>query len=111
MTNVFFQPADPTHTCKKCGETKALTLFVPSRNAAIGYRSLCKACKNVQQLATRQRRAAEAVARVQATRVEREADPTITPPRNYVGHTGKWVPPAEGYVRNNGNKHIPSKGV
>lgn len=111
MTNAFYQSAEPKFTCNKCGETKDIGLFVTSTRTLVGYRPLCKACKSIQNAAHRAKMAALAVQQVQETRATRAADKNIALPRTYVSSGKDWTPPAEGYVRNDGNKNIPSKGM
>ena len=108
--NAFYQPAEPTHTCNVCKQTKLLTLFVRCNKSASGYRPLCNACKSIQNAAHRAKRSAKVVQEVQASRAAREANPDIVPPRTFVPADTAWVPQDFGYVRNNGNKHIQSRG-
>ena len=108
--NAFYQSAEPTHTCKSCGATKLISMFVRCTKSASGYRPLCNACKSIQNAAHRAKRSAKVVQEVQASRAAREANPDIVPPRTFVPASTAWVPQDAGYVRNNGNKHIPSKG-
>lgn len=108
--NAFYQSAEPTHTCKSCGATKLISMFVRCTKSVTGYRQLCTACKSKQNAAHRAKRAASVVQAVQETRAAREADKNVTPPRTFVPANTAWVPQDIGYVRNNGNKHIQSRG-
>ena len=109
--NAFAQLIEPTHHCNVCNETKAISLFALDSKNKLGYRPLCKDCRSVKNAAQRARRAAQAVEQVLSDRDAREADTSIARPRTYTQNKTHWTPPAPEYVRNNGNKHIPSKGV
>lgn len=84
--------------------------MVRSPSGKHGCRPICKLCKNAQQVGKRK----EYVERLaQAARKEQEARRAdLVPARTFVpSRTEYWTPDTNVYYRNNGNKHIPSKGV
>ena len=110
MTNPFYSSPEPMRMCNKCNTLKTLDLLVPCRNSIMGVRPLCKVCKNAQQLADRIARGKKQVEKVVEDRKAREADPAIAAPRTVTAGYTRLLEPAP-YYRNEGNKHIPSKGV
>ena len=46
-------------TCSKCGQTKDSSEFRPRRDVRGGLRAQCKACMNMAERVTRERREAE----------------------------------------------------
>lgn len=109
--NAFAQLVEQTYHCNVCNETKALSMFAQSSSNKLGYRPLCKACRSIKNADQRTRRAALAVEKVLSDRDAREADTSIARPRTYTQNKTHWTPPDAGYIRNNGNKHIQSRGV
>jgi len=101
---------EPTRHCNYCNEDKPLRLMVVSPASKAGCRPICKACKNLQQREARKRYIAEAAAQTKQELEERKAD--LVPARTFVyDRTTYLVPDTNVYYRNNGNKHIPSKGL
>lgn len=114
MTTPFYQSAEPTKVCTVCGGTFEYKFLVPGHTSPNGVRTLCKPCRAVQQAAERKRKAERIKALVKAEAEVRKLKPDLVPPRtfNYLKSKETWSGFKEPqYVRNNGNKHIPSKGV
>lgn len=93
-------------TCSKCGAVKPLADF---------YRGfMCKACRVGSQLRRKKERKEEerlkALAEAQARRESDLVSRNIALPRTFT-FTETYVPDSNFYQRNNGNKHIQSRGV
>jgi hypothetical protein len=91
-----------TPKCNQCGETNPNRLVVSSQIKS-GYRSICKTCNNDSK-----RKARENM-RLRALNPPPRA-PDVVGPRDYVPD-GNYVPDPLAYYRNNGNKHIQSRGM
>ena len=114
MTNAFYQSPEPTCMCNKCKVTKPFAEMVPRAGGGKnknGVRPLCKVCRTAQHVISRLRAREQAVAEAQEKAETRRSDPRMTPPRTYNTSTTPWVPQDTTYYRNNGNKHVPSKGI
>lgn len=112
MTFVYSSP-EPTKKCTICGGTFEYKYLVTSSEYKGGVRPLCKPCKSVKQTAERRRRDKVVRDMVKAELAQRKAREDLVPPRtfNYV-KAEPWDGKQEAiYIRNNGNKHIPSKGM
>lgn len=106
--------------CKICGVEHPADKLVTDTKALDGRRALCKACKcKDQTLRNERKRAAAAQARADAKVLQAElaaeeaakAQPYIAKARTFV-RVGTWDGQGEvAYYRNEGNKHIPSRGV
>lgn len=104
----------PSKTCTSCGKIKHVDEFCADRNGSNGTRPLCKPCKNKQQAKQRAVRAMKAKQDALHTLSVREVeirDNNLTPPRTFLYHYDQPYRTEPSYVRNNGNKHIPSKGL
>lgn len=111
--------------CNVCGKEKPLHDLVKDANLKHRYRPLCKKCKNNQQVNQRkarerrekQRQLEEAAQRLiaqderEAITNAQEGDTLIALPRTYNKMSTVYVPDTRMFYRNNGNKHIPSRGV
>lgn len=99
-------------TCIKCGQQKADTEFPKSQHCATKVRGECKACRAEAGAALkRQRRAEERErARLEAEARKQVVNTNVAGPRNFVT-TEVWVPTDRTFYRNNGLKHIQSRGV
>lgn len=108
--------------CNHCGKVKPFSELVADTMSKGGYRPLCKPCKNKQQSKQRiaaeyrdkQKALQEAAKRAEQEEKalrEREALPFIAKPRTYNTMTSVYVPDTREFYRNNGHKHIPSRGV
>lgn len=114
MTNAFYQSPEPTCVCNKCKVAKLFAEMVPrvgGGKGRSGVRPLCKVCRRKQQQSARTQSRAATVARTNAENEAARNDPRRTPPRTYNTGTTPWVPQDTTYYRNNGNKHVPSKGI
>lgn len=111
--------------CNVCGKEKPLGDLVVDSHTRNKYRPLCKMCKNKQQRKQRearerrekQRQLEEAAQRLiaqderEAITNAQEGDTLIASPRTYNKMNTVYVPDTRMFYRNNGNKHIPSRGV
>lgn len=94
--------------CLRCKKEKDVTEMTKS------HPKQCKSCRKELQvvyragLKERERKQAllEAAARNEAELIAKH----VALPRTYVTHE-VWVPSERTYYRNNGNRHIPSRGV
>ena len=114
MTNAFYQSPEPTCLCKKCKVPKPYADMVPRAGGGKnknGVRPICKTCRKAQQQRARIQSRAAAIERINTENEMLRNDTQRTPPRTYNTGTTPWVPQDTTYYRNNGNKHIPSKGI
>jgi hypothetical protein len=88
--------------CNKCGETDPNKMATWNSHKS-GYRTICKACANAGKKAARARLKEESKRPV-------PRNPQAAGPRDYVPQ-GNYVPDPLAYYRNNGNKHIQSRGM
>jgi len=88
--------------CIDCG------VRLTSDNRVSDGRNLCKPCKNERQEIGRRRLAQTLKEIQQAEKLEREAL-ALTPPRTFNYGNQPYVP-ERGYYRNDGHKHILSRG-
>ena len=103
-----------THkTCTKCKERKPLSEFHNDIAGVLGKRASCAECESERQRIRREKRTAQAKALVDAWKPVKRPD--VVPPRTFnhlkdlkavwTGHTERQ------YIRNEGLKHIPSRGM
>ena len=105
-------------TCNRCGKTKPLHEFVTDPKYKHGHRPFCRVCKSKEQakqrvaarLRDKQKALLEAAARQEADSKAQKGESLIVPPRTYTNMAVPYVPDTQVYYRNNGNKHIPSRG-
>lgn len=101
-------------TCIKCGESKHESEFPKSQHNPLGTRNECKVCKAQiglnRKWARREEERQKALAEAKNRSDEAKIAKGIALPRNFVS-TDSYVPDANFYYRNNGNKHIQSRGV
>lgn len=103
-----------TKVCKTCGVEKPVAGFLESSKYVGGYRHHCNKCEYVKKAAARERARIRDIERVRleaiarGTREEREKA-HIAAPRTF-HHIENYVPDAPGYIRNDGNRDIPSRG-
>ena len=98
--------------CSCCKQDKPIELFNKDSHRPSGYRPHCKECKNAKQRdskAIRRQRDREAALVHAAIEAERRKSMNIAAPRTYVS-TETWVPEERAYYRNDGNRHIKSRG-
>jgi hypothetical protein len=110
---MIYSSPEPTKVCISCGGTFEYKFLVQGSNYEGGVRPLCKPCRRGIQTAERRRReqAVRDMAKAQAEVRKNTQD--LVPPRtfNYL-KAEPWDGKQEAiYIRNNGNKHIPSKGA
>ena len=109
-------------TCTKCNQEQPESNFHKHRVSNTGrvrLRSICIQCENAQQRDLQRRRREEAakLKQMEQERIEREKAARakyMAQPRtfSYLKSSDCWTGHAERqYVRNNGLKDIPSKGV
>lgn len=115
MTKDPYQSLEPTKTCTKCGEAKDRSMFDLNRksNNRVILRTVCKVCsaKAKREHMAKKRE----LERLHAQSIKDQIDrSTIAKPRTFnhlkdgecwTGHTERQ------YIRNEGLKHILSKGV
>lgn len=123
----MYESGEPMKLCKCCGETKPLHLMVKHSGGGYkdGVRPLCKECKQKQvkeriqkikevakttlipsvQLTATQRNSLGLTGYVKRERLPNEA---LGPQINKLA--GFYEPPKSDYYRNDGLKHIPSRG-
>ena len=103
---------EPTKLCKACGSIKPLDqMQFGGKGYADGYKYLCRSCKNKMQVESRKRlkeRDAE-IAKYQAVEIVKEIDDGRTPARTFV-YLGQTYRPEVAYCRNDGLKHVLSRG-
>jgi hypothetical protein len=106
MTNAFTPENAPTMRCRRCQQYQPVSMMLRDVRASGKHRDLCKPCANEQRQASRERiRELSACA---PPKPERE--PTVAGPRvPLVGITNPLEP--RPYYRNEGNRHIRSRGV
>jgi hypothetical protein len=105
---------EPVYVCRVCNETKAWGDMVTRKGGGkdkSGVRRICKQCRYAQQHASRISARVAAVEEAKATVQARLQDPNMTPPRTYIMGKDPLVLQDNTYYRNNGNKHIPSRGI
>jgi hypothetical protein len=88
--------------CNQCGETNLNRLVVSSQIKS-GYRSICKTCNNASKKQARENQ------RLLALNPPPKPE-NAAPPRTHFG-TGSYTPDPLAYYRNDGNKHIQSRGM
>lgn len=102
-------------TCTACGQSKSFDSFSRSKEGAYGRHSVCKVCRNAEGHRLKALREARERAQVELEAELRKVTPRegVALPRTF-SHIkdepwdGKLEPM---YVRNSGNKHIPSRGL
>lgn len=101
-----------TKLCKVCGSIKPLgQMQFGGKGYADGYKYLCRSCKNKMQVESRKRakeRDAD-IAKFQAIEIVKEVDDGRIPARTFV-YLGQTYRPEIAYCRNDGLKHIQSRG-
>ncbi len=111
---MIYSSPEPTKVCNECGGTFEYKFLVPGKTSQNGVRPLCKPCRSVQQAEERKRRDKKLRELIKLEIAARKAKQDLVPPRtfNHIKDPATWTGHAERqYVRNNGNKHIPSKGT
>lgn len=107
-----------TRQCTKCKRVLSVSMFNQNKTCKDGLYTRCKDCKadenRIHAINRKERERAKAL----AERAAREADamkpiPNVAMPRTFshikdAPWDGKLEPM---YVRNSGNKHIPSRGL
>lgn len=106
--------ASEVKKCSRCGLEKPLTEFIQRSNVKSGYGAMCKPCKNDAQVAQRassmERERLQAIEDAKALNAEDLVARGVCLPRTFV-FTETYVPDNRVYYRNDGNKHIQSRGV
>ena len=97
--------------CNTCGETKAIEDFPLTQGKR---RAQCKLCRVAMQRKRKAERVAELKAIAEAEAAARKEAylnrENVALPRTFT-FTETYVPDSNFYQRNNGNKHIQSRGV
>lgn len=103
-----------TKKCRECGGVFTYDLLIGNRNSASGVRNVCKGCATIvkNKAAKAQREEQKRLAEIE--RLRRLNDPATAKPRTFSHLKDKatwdgWT--ERQYIRNDGNKHIQSKGV
>lgn len=99
-------------TCRRCGTQYPATnkYFAFNKQSADGLYYYCKPCKNRENVARLADRAEQARQLAAAAKERKES---LTPPRtfNHLKNPECWTGHTERqYIRNEGLKHIPSRG-
>lgn len=115
MTPFKLTHTEPTKKCRKCGTMTPYSLLVPGVQCKDGVQALCKKCKGKQQMIDKKKREDKARELVKAQAEARKMEMNIVLPRTFnhlkdknaiwTGHTERQ------YIRNEGLKHIPSRGM
>ena len=108
---IYLSP-EPTKKCTQCGGVFEYKFLVAGRTYEGGVRPLCKPCRQVQQARERARKALRVREIVKLEIETRRARVDLALPRTFshikdAPWDGRLEPM---YVRNAGNKHIPSRG-
>lgn len=97
--------------CSKCKQDKPVHRFAVNSSSKTGRRSECKECQQAGWSKEDRRMKDKQAALDQIARAEEIRKVlNIAGPRNYVT-TEVWIPRDNSYYRNDGNKHIQSRGV
>ena len=123
----MYQSGEPLRKCNACGESKPYALMVRCSTSPTGVRPLCKACKQKQVKAKIKKIQSVAkttlIPQVHLTATQRnslgltgytgprERLPNEALPPQINKLAGKYIPDKNHYYRNDGLKHIASKGV
>lgn len=103
---------EATKLCRVCNVTKPLDqMQFGGKGYADGYKYLCKACKNKQHAASRKRAKERDIemAELEAINLVEKIENGRTPARTFV-YLDKPYMPEVSYQRNDGLKHIQSRG-
>ena len=115
--------SDGMKYCPSCNTDKPLFDFVRDAQRESGFRNLCKSCKNRQARGGRERvkEVKQEVKKVVLNLTQkkywgtdgwqrREREPNEAPGQLINKMAGKYVPDKAAFYRNDGNKHIKSRG-
>lgn len=99
-------------TCNKCKCDKRIDEFPRSATSKDGHRAICRACRNEQRLGWKKAKALQdkiqALQEVAAK--DHAVEMNVAAPRTYVTFD-PLVPSDRDFYRNDGLKHIPSRGL
>jgi len=124
---MIYQSGEPLRKCTTCGESKPYPLMVKCKTSPTGVRPLCKECKQKQVKAQIKKLQGVAkttlIPQVQLTATQRnslglsgymgprERLPNEALPPQVNKMEGHYEPDNRVYFRNDGLKHIQSRGV
>lgn len=97
MQALHSQQASTARCCTCCKKTLPLVAFGKDKSRKDGINARCKHCIRLHVKGPK-------------GYAEKELDPTLTPPRQINTMQGSYVPAQDTYYRNNGHKHIKSRG-
>lgn len=103
---------EATKLCRVCNVTKPLDqMQFGGKGYADGYKYLCRDCKNKSQVASRKRRKELdiQIAELEACVLVEKIEDGRTPARTFVYLNKPYIPDVS-YQRNDGLKHIQSRG-
>lgn len=95
--------------CATCGKVKSIDNFCVASYDRTKYRPDCKVCKAAKQRVQR-KNAKLRDALIAKQTIAKPKAPDVVPPRTFTT-TEVWVPRDRTFYRNDGLKHIQSRGV
>ena len=97
MQALHSQQASTARCCTCCKKTLPLVAFGKDKSRKDGINARCKPCNRLHVKGPK-------------GYVKAERDPELVPPRQVNTMEGRYVPAQDTYYRNDGNKHIKSRG-